>query len=179
LKPPAKQICAVPPSNTKGRSSPENRRLSPPALPSHHFRARLPPHAEENRHPNLLISGTPRRCKVRTPRGDSNSDLRQQQRDGDGGDRDSGQGQRDGCAAILAGLECLAFLAFPDIEGGDRSSPPRSSPSISPSGSAPRPRARLAWSCSAAWGSAACRVWSVQPGQRLDRAQDMSSENAP
>jgi hypothetical protein len=61
--------------DTKRRSSSENRRLSHPALATHHFRARPPLHAEENRHPMLLIPGTPRRCKGRTRRGDS--DLRQ------------------------------------------------------------------------------------------------------
>ena len=52
------------PSMEKRRPSDENRRLSCPALPTHHFRARPPPHAEENWHPMVLISGTPRRCKA-------------------------------------------------------------------------------------------------------------------
>ena len=52
--------------DTKRRPSSENRRLSRPALATHHFRVRHPLHAEENRRPKLLISGTPRRCKART-----------------------------------------------------------------------------------------------------------------
>jgi len=59
----------------KRRSSRENRRLSHRALPTHHFRVRLPLHAEENRHPLPLISGTPRGCKAPTERNDRDSET--------------------------------------------------------------------------------------------------------